>query len=499
MAAMGEGGLKSVGNLVTALKEFRCLTDPDLRTLCLDLVAMELEMTSVPVRVHRVTDYFLVELARECLENVRIMHALRASLAVMAAADEDAMMRLDSVMEQMTARPALPETAAAKLRSLLEELEIEQLGQLCRTAAGPLQDIPAVTGPWHAFEVLSRMNAQPGGLPPGLALVEYLAAAARPLERADALREWADERARELGLTPQLRSLRQQVGHAAPAGPVDAYLVIRLLPQEEAGCYELSSWHQYDPSGWHPARGPVTQVTSETAERAVQTLVYEAAEEWDDAGAIHVEFMLDSDDLNLPVHRWRLELDSESPIPLYMGGYPVVVRSLERSRTRRWHREWKQRWNVFDQQPERAKQLVVDGEDPDSPRSGDTTALLARLKADPQVVALILNSPPGATPEGNSEVLTAWRAGIPVVAWDGRMPRDPCFVQQLRQKQAEPTGNLARLREAVTELRLDAHTIGSAEGEHHLGQHVVLVWDDPTRPVEPLGRMTGPDDGVGGR
>ncbi|MFJ2350157.1 VMAP-C domain-containing protein, partial [Streptomyces antimycoticus] len=100
---------------------------------------------------------------------------------------------------------------------------------------------------------------------------------------------------------------------------MDAYLVIRLLPQEEAGCYDLSSWHQYDPSGWHPARGPVTQVTLETAERAVQTLVYEAAEEWDDAGAIHIEFMLDSDDLNLPVHRWRLELDSESPIPLCMG------------------------------------------------------------------------------------------------------------------------------------------------------------------------------------
>ncbi|MFC9225463.1 hypothetical protein ACFT8W_32870 [Streptomyces hygroscopicus] len=498
MTAMGEGGLKSVGNLVTALKEFRCLTDPDLRTLCLDLVAMELEMTSVPVRVHRVTDYFLVELARECLGNVRIMHALRASLAVMAAADEDAMKRLDSVMEQMTARPALPGTATARLRPLLEELEIEQLGQLCRMAAGPLQDVPAVTDPWHAFEVLGRMNAQPGGLPPQLALVEYLAAAARPLRRADELREWADEQARGLGLTPQLRSLRQQVGHAAPAGPVDAYLVIRLLPREESGAYELSSWYQYDPTGWHPARGPVAQVTSETAERAVQTLVYEAAEEWDDARAIHVEFMLGPDDLNLPVHRWRLELDSELPTPLYMD-HPVVVRSLQRSQTRRWHREWKQRWSVLEQQPERARQLVVDGADPDSPRSGDPTALLARLKADPHVVALVLNAPPGITPEGSAQALTAWRAGIPLVAWDGRVTRDPGFVERLGQKPAEGSGDLARLREAVTELRLDAHTIDSAEREHHLGQHVVLVWDDPTRPVEPQGRVTGPDEGVAGR
>ncbi|MET7904968.1 hypothetical protein ABZS86_27300 [Streptomyces sp. NPDC005355] len=497
MAPMGEGGLTSLSTLVTALKEFRCLTDPEPRTLCLDLVARELEMTAVPVRVHRVTDHFLVELARECLDNVRVMHALRASLAVMQA-DAEAIKRLDSVMEQMTARPALPVTATAELRALLEELEIGQLAQLCRAAAGPLRDVPPVNGPWHAFEELSRMNAPPGGLPPALALVEYLAASAQPLRKADALRVWADDRARELGLTSQLRSLRQQVGHAAPAGPLDAYLVIRLLPQEEPGRYELSSWRQYDPTGWHPARGPVTQVTSATAERAVQELVYAAAEEWDDARCIHVEFMLGQDDLNLPVHLWRLELDSELPTPLYMD-HPVVVRSLERSQTRRWHRSWKQRWQIFDGQPGRSKQLVVDGPDADSPRSGDPAALLARLKADPYVVALILNSPPGTTPEGTSEALAAWRAGVPLVAWDGRPARDPAFVQHLRQKPAEASGDLARLREAVTELRLDAHTIDSAEREHHPGQHVVLVWDDPTRPVEPQGRLAGPDEGVGGR
>ncbi|GAA0896508.1 hypothetical protein GCM10009574_073680 [Streptomyces asiaticus] len=49
------------------------------------------------------------------------------------------------------------------------------------------------------------------------------------------------------------------------------------------------------------------------------------------------------------------------------------------------------RWNLLDQQPERAQQLVVDGEDPDSPRSGDPHA----LRADPQ---LVLTSPLGATP-----------------------------------------------------------------------------------------------------
>ncbi|MFD0449299.1 hypothetical protein ACFQ10_54230 [Streptomyces indonesiensis] len=105
----------------------------------------------------------------------------------------------------------------------------------------------------------------------------------------------------------------------------------------------------------------------------------------------------------------------------------------------------------------------------------------------------------GRHPEGSSDALTVWRAGIPVVAWDGRTIRDPDFVQQLRQKQADASGHLARLREAATELRLEPIRSAPLKGKSHLGQHVVLVWDDPTRPVEPQGRMTGPDEGVGGR
>ena len=48
------------------------------------------------------------------------------------------------------------------------------------------------------------------------------------------------------------------------------------MPQEKPSHYELSPWRRYDPSGWHPVRGPLTQVTSATAERAVQELAYAA-------------------------------------------------------------------------------------------------------------------------------------------------------------------------------------------------------------------------------
>lgn len=493
MAATGEGGLRLVQHLVTALKEFRCLMDPDSRELCLELVARELDEV-LPVRNHRVTNYFLVELAKECLDNERFMWALRGSLAILAP-DAPAMTGLDSVMEQMTARPALPTDATERLRSLLEGLEVAQLTRLCRGAAGPLQEVPPVTGPWHAFETLSRMNARPDGLPPNLALVEYLAASARPLELADRLRSWADEQAGELSLTSPLRSLRQQVGHAAPTEAIDAYLVIQLLPQDEPGRYELSSWHAYDPTGWNPVRGPASTVTVATAERAVHDLVREATAEWEDAHCIHLEFVLSAEDLHLPVHMWRHELDSDFPTPL-CDTYPVVVRSLERSQNRHWYRPWKKRWQTFSSQPERSRQLVVDGPDPDSPPPGDPGALLARLNADEHVVALVLNAPPGASQEGSLQALMAWRAGIPVVVWDRRHPRDPDFAHHLRQK---AIGDLARLREAVKELRVESQGLASAEREQHLGQHVMLVWDDPTRPVSTQGRLAGPDEGVGSR
>ncbi|MDT3396892.1 hypothetical protein RKE29_09580 [Streptomyces sp. B1866] len=494
MTAMGGDGLTPVKALVTVFREFRCLTDPDPRAQCLRLIDRSLGTATVKMRDHRVTDYFLAELAERCLDDGRTMAALRSALDLLAPG-VPAMEQLDAVVEQVTARPALPPSATARLRGLLEGMEVAHLGRLARAAAGPLHDLPPFPGPWAAFEALARLNARSGGLPPGLALVERLAAQA-PWEEGEALRAWADEQARGLSLTERLRELRRQVVHAAPAEPYDAYLVIRLLPQDQPGRYELSSWHSYDPEGWRPVRGEARKVTAATAERAVQELVYQAAEDWVDARRIHLEFVLASDDLNMPVHLWRLGLDSELATPLCLS-YPVVVRSLERSRQSWLHWPWRMRWKAFASQPSQSRQAVVEGQDPDSSHPRDPSALLARLNADPHVTALVLSAPPGSTPEGTREALVALRAGIPAVVWDRRRSRDPGLVHDLRRNSADADGYVAGLREAVTQLRLEAHADLSPEGERHPGRHVVLVWDDPTRPVETQGRLTGPDQARG--
>ncbi|KUJ68391.1 hypothetical protein ACZ90_19145 [Streptomyces albus subsp. albus] len=485
-------GLGPVNELVAVLRDFPCLNETRGRQLFLDLLRMQLG-APLPVDDGPVTQYFLLDLARSCLRSESLLSASREALATILG-EEDRLKTFDMVVERLTAQPALPASATDRLRSLLEGLRVPRLNQICRESVARFQSAPVAADPCQAFEELSRMNAEPGELPPSLAFVERLAAEA-PYEQARELRAWADEQAAAIGLTAKLRSLRQLVVHRAPAEPFDAYLVVRLLPQDEPGRYLLTSWRQYDPREWRPALGRSEYVTLASAERTVRQLVREAEEEWaKDARNIHLEFLLGADELNLPVHLWNRDADSELPMPLGMA-YPVVVRSLERSRTRLWRRWWLSRWRLMDGEPERCRRLVVNGPDPDSAVAGDPQALLARLLADPSVVSLVLNSPPGSTAEGGYEARAAWTAGIPVVLWDRRSPRSPEVVHQLGQVPAEASGDLARLREGVTELRVTAHAVDPAQREHHPGRHVVLVWDDPTRPVEGCGQLAGPEEG----
>ncbi|MGW3571834.1 VMAP-C domain-containing protein [Streptomyces sp. NPDC000941] len=114
---------------------------------------------------------------------------------------------------------------------------------------------------------------------------------------------------------------------------------------------------------------------------------------------------LSAQDRHLPLHTWRDELDSH-PTPL-CSSCSVVVRSLEHSQKRHWYRLWKKRWQTFSSQPERSRQLVVDGPDPNSPHSGDPSALMARLNADQRVFALVLNAPPGVSQKGNRHASAA--------------------------------------------------------------------------------------------
>ncbi|MBH5333616.1 hypothetical protein IHE55_01850 [Streptomyces pactum] len=482
--------LGPVQELVAALRQFRALTDPAGRAIFLDLLRIELGDAPLPVQDHRSADYFLLELAPACLRSEQVLGAVREVLFTMV--DSAGVMEpFDAVVARLTARPALTAAATERLRVLLSGLQVKRLTRICQESVSPFQPAPQAADPWQAFQELSRLSTEPDRLPPQLAFVERLAAEA-PFDQAGALRAWADEQAAALELTAQLRSLRQSVAQRAPE-PFDAYLVVRLLPQDEPGRYLLTSWRSHDPERWRPVAGPSEYVTRATAERAVRRLVHEAEEEWaKDARDIHLEFLLAAEDLDLPVHLWLRDADTDVPVPLGMA-YPVVVRSLERSRNPLWRRWWRSRWRMMDGAPERCRQLVVDGTDPETAVPGEPQALVARLVADPCVVSLVLGAPPGRTVRGGHQARAAWTAGLPVIIWDRRDRRSDELVEEFGQFTAGSGGSLARLRDGVTKLRVEAHTVDSAVREQHLGRHVVLCWDDPTRPVEAHEQLAGPD------
>ncbi|MER6035346.1 MULTISPECIES: hypothetical protein [unclassified Streptomyces] len=496
MTAYGGGGLGLVREFAEALGRCASLQERGSRALCLRLMAKELGAPA-PVREYDVAHYFLLELASVCLENPRTMRAL---LEALRAFGED-VDEIRALTDDLLADPALPVDEVLSLRPLLDGLAPPNLPALCRRAVADLRPVPPYPDAWSAFEGLSRLNARPDGLPPTLAFVEYVAAEA-PHDRSFTLRAWNDAQAQALSLLTELRSLRQQAAYASSPEPGNAYLVVRLLRREEPGRYLLTSWRHYDPDApdsWRPRQEGSVEVTAAEAEREVERLVFAADEDWArDADRIHVEFLLGTDDLNLPVHRFRTELDSD-PVSYLSVGYCVVVRSLQRSRTPRWYRPWRQRWAAVRDTPELVRPLVVGGRRAEDPRPGDVSALDARLKGDRSVGCLVLSRPPEGGGEGAQEALVALRCGVPALLWDSRDTRDLSTPPDVVQSDNALLRDLSGLREAVTELRTEAHG-GSLNGrDDHPGHHLVLLWDDPTRPVESPQPLTGPDQGVDGR
>jgi vWA-MoxR associated protein C-terminal domain/vWA-MoxR associated protein middle region 0/Effector-associated domain 2 len=483
--------------LADALGRCRCLLDPDERRLVLELVSDDLG-APVPVGDHRRPSFFVLDLASVCLDNPRILRPLVDALSYV---QDPAAAEVESLADALLPEPPFPADDAADLRTFLTGLEVPRLPQLCRDAAGPLQQVPRYDDPLTAFLELQRLNARPDGMPPALALIEHMAVEA-PFPTGEALRRWNDRRAEDLEILTELRTLRQQVCRETPAEPTDAYLVVRIEPHAEPGRFRLTSWQHHDvdnPTAWHPRQGETVAVTPHTMERAVEDLVQEAEEDWArEARDIHLEFELGPEELTLPVHRWRKELDSGMASPLCVK-YPIVVRSLERARSTRWHRSWKQRWQRLTDHPERMCGVVVGGKSPDDPPYGESGALEARLEGNDLIGCLVLSGPPRKGTEGDREARRGLRAGLPILLWDqrGRI-RDPQVGEAGESVENLAVHNLPELHEGMRVLRREAHMDVTEGRQHHVGHHLVLLWDDPTRPVGGEEPLTGPEQGVDG-
>ncbi len=260
--------------------------------------------------------------------------------------------------------------------------------------------------------------------------------------------------------------------------------MIRIEPDLlEPDLFTVAHWRQNDPEEWCPRRSESFTGDLDAVRAHVAVLVAEAETGWArKARDIRVEFLLPYSLLNLPVDQWDLEPDSRLPRPLGLH-YQVVVRSLDRARSSRWHREWRQRWDML----KRAQSYEQHWLWSEGARPRQLTQLDAKLAVRKDVVSLVLRSVPNGAEPG--EVMVGVRTGIPVMLWNRADSGRSAFEAEVKALRDALPELVERLRTLRGKAKLTAR-------ESHVGNRVSLLWDDPDRPVEPQDPPAAPVEEV---
>lgn len=475
--------------LVDVLERTRLMRGQAGRQLLLDEVRDRLGQ--LDMREHAVPRLQVVELVRACTRLADGVHILVETVEHLEPATDE-VLQLHRLQDEWESAEVLTEADWGTLHPALESLYPTNLTLLCQLATS--QRLPGpppwCADAWHTFVHLAGQNSGPEGLPPSMAFLALLEKHVDD-QVAGLIRSRNRQLAAEQGLTPQLDHLR--------AGRTDrdelptdstAYLVIqvepRLDPDGPEDLYTLSSfrqWHGGDQ--WRSRQDGSRTVRRDELEREVEQLINRMESGWTDrTGKVVVEFVLPWELLNAEVDWWRKEIDSDRPTALAMD-YPVVVRSLERLRTTRWHRRWHQRWHQLRTAPTSSKvhRSMPAGKD-------YLSRLENELKGDDRIVALVLSEPPaqlGTT--GQQEVTAALRAGLPVIIWHRADCTSTAFRTAVEGLVSD--AGLAQLPERAKQLRHQALGLEPELRMDHIGRHLTVLWDDPARRPGPLGAPSG--------
>ncbi|WP_285476339.1 effector-associated domain 2-containing protein [Amycolatopsis sp. NBRC 101858] len=464
--------------------------DPAGRALLLDLVRDDLGFPLTVPEQATGRDH-LIEVVNACAKADGGMSALAGAVRMMrpGSPESDAIRRL-------THRPRmhdlLPESESSWLHSVLAGVVPVRLAALIRRAAGNAGPTPEVRDAWEAFCVLTDFNTPPSGLPPSLTFIELVAAQCPP-ELGDRLREWNTAQARRLQADARLHELRVEREQAVPE-EARLHLMIVVQPDGIDPSRSLvSHWRQEDPSEWPPARGSLVTVAVEQLEHHVDTLVVEAERAWSEyRGEVALEFVLPRSLLHLPVHLWCKEHETGDPRPLVLD-YPIVVRSLERMRSRQWHRAWRVRWETMMADPSAERVYFCATED-----TGERHRLDAILSDEKWVVMLLDCAPPLRPRPGADALAAGLRSGLPALLW-----HPDASLDLLREvvKWLVESGGLDDLPLRVQASRRAAFREMTIPVDLTVARNLVILWDDPDRlvfldgpPFPPGSRKGSPDE-----
>jgi hypothetical protein len=481
----GRGLLMS---LVDVLARVPSLADRAGRNLVIRMMSAELR-ESLMVEEHQTAIGHLFNLAEVCQQSPERLSAL---VRIVSRIDHDtrAMVELRRVVAELTPLDLFPTSDRARLFTLLAGVVVPDIADIYRVVAGPTA--PPLYGQTtydEVFRVLETLNAGPDGVPRPLVFVEHIAARVRT-ELAIELHRWNESQAVSMGLLAELIAVRDGLRPetAQPLTPPPgspAYLVLQLRGEgPTGGRYRLSSWRQLGaPTPWSPLHDEDVVGTLDEVKRRVAALVEKVEDDWSQYSPdIRVEFVLDYENINLDVDQWPWENSRDLAVPMGCR-YPVVIRSLDRMTTRKYHREWRQRWAELTGRLgrgaglDRASTCRASGGAEQGLRE-----LLTRFNTEPGLVSLVLSAPPRPEDAGRDEVAAGVKAGVPLMIWhrhDCGTPEFSDVVESVLHGQDE--------RDPLERVRLARNTAykESTPQRRHVGEALTILYDDPDRIVVP--------------
>lgn len=367
----------------------------------------------------------------------------------------------------------VPRAELNRLRQLLTPIEVPQLVVMVSRALGPAVPLPrldGITDAWSAFRLLTDCNAGPDGIPPSVSFVRLLVEQVDQPARAE-LENWLGEQVRQLRRGGELE--RQEVNRQPIPDSSQLHLTIMLEPisADPAHC-TLAFWRQDDPDVWPPALGDVREIAIDELERRVDDVIVDAERVWSGQRiTAAVEFLLPRELINLPVQQWAKEYSSGQPQPLRYD-YRLAIRSLERMRSRHWHRAWRVRWDSMQDDPS-VDRLHYSG------RAEFEENPIDAVLSDDRWVGLVMANPPCARPEpgGRPDELTSGlRGGLPLILWHPEA--SPEELRELMEWILDKSSLIQLL-----DRRKSVNSSITFPFKNSLAHNLVILWDDPDRPI----------------
>jgi hypothetical protein len=368
----------------------------------------------------------------------------------------------------------IPEVGLEELRSRLAMLEVPRLTVLMSRVLGPAVPLPRFdlgSDAWSAFTFLSDFNAGPDGIPPAVSFLRLLAEEVGG-DIGATITSWVGDQARRLRFGSALE--QRWRNHVPIPDRPHLHLTIMLEPDSiDPDRCVLAFWRQDDPMVWPPALGGVREVRLEELESQVDEVILDAEGMWSrHSVSAAIEFILPRTLLNLPVQRWRKELGSGQPVPLRYD-YRITIRSLERMRTKHWHRSWNVRWDSMLEDPS-ADRLHYSGSVNLEEHPIDA------VLSDHRWVGLVMTTTPAPQPEPGAvpdELTAALRSGLPVIFWHPSV--GPEELHQLIDWVLGGEDGFLDL----PERRKMANSATTAPFNDSLVRDLVVMWDNPKRVI----------------